>query len=146
MLTALRSSISRIAKTPSTTRPALRAFGGYAGQSVEDHDLIKKHDDWVIEETNFCIGRFSSIRYKETDDLARRTKRLIEMQQCYMHTRLRDGTCIAHTGMTMLQCCDMPTPYHTFNESTLLKWTWDECYDEAFDDAPVPVSPAPQKK
>lgn len=105
--------------------------------TVTDEELVRKHDDWVIEETNFCLGRVSHMRYLETEDMARRAKRTIESQRCYMHTRLRDGTCIPVTGLTQLQCVDKPAPLHTFNEPTLCKWTWDECYDEAFDDAPV---------
>ena len=86
---------------------------------MTDEDLVRKHDDWVIEETNFCLGRISHLRFKETEDLARRVKRMIESQRVYMHTRLRDGTCIPFTGLNMRQTTDCPAPFHTFNEPTL---------------------------
>lgn len=43
--------------SPSSSRIFHRSFGAYEGQPVKSEDLIKKSDDWVIEETNFCLGR-----------------------------------------------------------------------------------------
>eukprot|EP00438_Fugacium_kawagutii_P022022 Skav232742 [mRNA] locus=scaffold4478:493:8339:+ [translate_table: standard] len=77
----------------------LRYFSAYEGQEVTDDQLVKKSDDWAIEETNFCLGRTSFIRYKETDDLARRTKHLMDCQLNKQHTRLRDGTVIPYTAL-----------------------------------------------
>merc|ERR1719311_594463 len=57
-----------------------RCFSEYEGSHVKDEDLVKKSDDWAIEETNFCFGRISFVRYKETDDLARRTQHLMDTQ------------------------------------------------------------------
>ncbi|CAK9045436.1 unnamed protein product [Durusdinium trenchii] len=68
-----------------------RFFSAYEGQEVTDDQLVKKSSDWAIEETNFCLGRTSFVRYKETDDLARRTKHLMDCQLNKQHTRLRDG-------------------------------------------------------
>merc|ERR1719265_2767400 len=69
-----------------------RFFSEYEGQNVTDAQLVKKSDDWVIEETNFCLGRTTYVRFKDTDDLARRTQHLMDTQLAKQHTRLRDGT------------------------------------------------------
>ncbi|CAE8603329.1 unnamed protein product [Polarella glacialis] len=61
-------------------RASQRLFSDYEGQNVTDDQLVKKSDDWAIEETNFCLGRTSFVRFKETDDLARRTKHLMDCQ------------------------------------------------------------------
>ena len=50
-----------------------------APPQVQDSELIKQKDDWVIEETNFCLGRMSFPRFRETDDLARRTQMFMAM-------------------------------------------------------------------
>lgn len=47
-----------------------RLFSAYEGQEVADDQLVKKSDDWAIEETNFCLGRTSFVRYTEEMDLA----------------------------------------------------------------------------
>jgi len=96
--------------------------------------LIKKSDDWVIEETNFCLGRVARLRYLETDDLAHRVKHLMDSQTVKMHTRLRDGTCIPVSGLFLSDVMDKPTPTHIFQELPLLKWTWDETYEEGFEE------------
>jgi len=94
---------------------------------------VKKKDDWVIEETNFCLGRVGTLRFKETDDLARRTQHLMDSQISKQHTRLRDGTIIPFTSLYLHECIDWPAPAHIFLEQPLLKWTWDETYDEAYE-------------
>ena len=43
-------------KATAATATQARNFSAYQGQYVEDKDLVKKNDDWVIEETNFCLG------------------------------------------------------------------------------------------
>eukprot|EP00386_Alphamonas_edax_P016247 GDKI01049626.1.p2 GENE.GDKI01049626.1~~GDKI01049626.1.p2 ORF type:complete len:164 (-),score=22.43 GDKI01049626.1:45-509(-) len=127
-------------------RQFARNFSGYDGQDVADHQLIKKNDDWVIEETNFCLGRTSYVRFKETDDYARRTLHLMDCQLGKMHTRLRDGTCIPYTAFYLDDVLDKPGPSHCFVEVPLLKWTWDETYDEAYEDAePSPQETQPAK-
>ena len=50
------------------------------------------------------------------------------------HTRLRDGTVIPYTGMCLDEMVDKPAPVHIFTEMPLLKWTWDETYDEAYEE------------
>lgn len=50
--------------------------GAPEGKPVSDAELVKKSDDWAIEETNVCLGRVTFVRFKEMDDLARRTQRL----------------------------------------------------------------------
>lgn len=149
MLSLATRSVARSVRPafqPAVFATSKRAFSGYVGQVVKDEDLVKQSDDWVIEETNFCLGRMSALRYRETDDLARRIKRLIESQRVRMHTRLRDGTCIPYTGLTIVDITDRPVPFHTFQEPPLIKWTWDECYDEAFDDEPAKEIPQAKKK
>jgi len=134
MLSRLFSS--RVAQTAARNgRPALhvRAFSAYAGTPVTTEMLEKKNEDWAIEETNFCLGRAGFVRYKEEDDLARRTLHLIESQYSRMHTRLRDGTCIPVSGLYLDDCIDHPAPAHIFVEMPLLKWTWDNTYDEAYE-------------
>merc|ERR1719436_1343414 len=128
---------SRVAPRPATAvfhqRASQRLFSDYEGQSVTDDQLVKKSDDWAIEETNFCLGRTSFVRYKETDDLARRTKHLMDCQLAKQHTRLRDGTVIPFTALFLDDIIDKPGPAHIFTEQPLLKWTWDETYDEAYE-------------
>merc|ERR1719394_420219 len=97
------------------------------------HNSSKKSDDWAIEGTNFCLGRICFPRYKETDDLARRTQYLMDTQLSKQHTRLRDGTVIPFTGMFLDDIIDKPGPCHIFTGMPLLKWTWDETYDEAYE-------------
>mmetsp|Transcript_111033 Transcript_111033/g.314240 ORF Transcript_111033/g.314240 Transcript_111033/m.314240 type:complete len:83 (-) Transcript_111033:118-366(-) len=75
----------------------------------------------------------SHVRYKETDDLARRTKHLMDTQLSKQHTRLRDGTVIPFTALYLDDIIDKPGPVHIFTEQPLLKWTWDETYDEAYE-------------
>merc|ERR1719271_1581402 len=82
-----------VAPTMKAMAGSRRCFSEYEGQHVKDDELVKKSDDWAIEETNFCLGRISFVRYKETDDLARRTQHLMDTQLSKQHTRLRDGTC-----------------------------------------------------
>merc|ERR1719471_1720328 len=134
----LRGSLTAC-RVPSTAIPApalmtmgRRWFSEYEGQNVTDADLVKQ-DDWVIEETNFCLGRVSFVRFKETDDLARRTKHLMDCQLSKQHTRLRDGTVIPFTALFLDDIIDKPGPAHIFTEQPLLKWTWDETYDEAYE-------------
>merc|ERR1719335_2069007 len=131
---------SRLAVRQTMARPlqpmqnvGKRFFSEYEGQTVTDEQLVKKSDDWAIEETNFCLGRISFVRYKETDDLARRTQHLMDTQLNIQHTRLRDGTVIPVTGLFLDQMIDYPGPVHIFTEMPLLKWTWDETYDEAYE-------------
>jgi len=112
--------------------PASRSFSAYAGQNVEDKDLVKQHEDWAVEETNFCLGRVGHVRYREEDDLARRTLQLIESQYSRMHTRLRDGTCIPVSALYLDDMIDWPAPNHIFVEMPLLKWTWDATYEESY--------------
>eukprot|EP00928_Gymnodinium_smaydae_P095786 TRINITY_DN82_c0_g2_i1.p1 TRINITY_DN82_c0_g2~~TRINITY_DN82_c0_g2_i1.p1 ORF type:complete len:152 (+),score=41.87 TRINITY_DN82_c0_g2_i1:104-559(+) len=114
-------------------RFGVRHFSEYEGQNVSDDQLVKKADDWVIEETNFCLGRVSFPRFKETDDLARRTQHLMDCQLAKQHTRLRDGTVIPYTVLFLDDILDKPGPAHIFTEQPLLKWTWDETYDEAYE-------------
>eukprot|EP00928_Gymnodinium_smaydae_P008117 TRINITY_DN1293_c0_g1_i1.p2 TRINITY_DN1293_c0_g1~~TRINITY_DN1293_c0_g1_i1.p2 ORF type:complete len:146 (-),score=33.51 TRINITY_DN1293_c0_g1_i1:127-564(-) len=111
----------------------VRRFSEYEGQNVSDAQLVKQADDWVIEETNFCLGRVSFPRFKETDDLARRTQHLMDCQLAKQHTRLRDGTVIPYTVLFLDDILDKPGPAHIFTEQPLLKWTWDETYDEAYE-------------
>ena len=47
---------SRRSVTATTLAPATRKFSAYTGQAVTDEDLVQQKDDWVIEETNFCLG------------------------------------------------------------------------------------------
>lgn len=125
---AHRSLFAPLARGATGTR----SFSAYAGQPVSDEQLVKKSDDWAIEETNFCLGRVGMVRYKEEDDLARRTLHLIESQFNRMHTRLRDGTCIPVTALFLDDMIDKPAPMHVFVEMPLLKWTWDTTYEEAY--------------
>ncbi|KEP63160.1 UNVERIFIED_CONTAM: hypothetical protein HHA_221510 [Hammondia hammondi] len=122
-----------------------RPFSGYDGQPVTSEQLIKKSDDWVIEETNFCLGRTAPLRFKETDDLAHRVLHVMDSQLVKMHTRLRDGTCIPVMGLYILDVVDKPTPLHQFVEPPLLKWTWDHTYSEAYEDKPS-AEASPKKK
>merc|ERR1712039_722978 len=97
--TLSRSIAARRTPTAFPVRMGQRFFSEYEGQNVTDADLVKKSDDWAIEETNFCLGRTSFVRFKETDDLARRTKHLMDTQMAKQHTRLRDGTVIPFTAL-----------------------------------------------
>jgi hypothetical protein len=108
----------------------------FEGRSVKSEDLVKKSEDWVIEETNFCLGRVGPIEFKAEDDLARRSLHLMNSQVNKMHTRLRDGTCIPYMSLFLPDLLDKPTPAHSFLERPLLKYTWDETYEEAYEDAP----------
>ena len=117
----------------------VRRFGVYEGQDVSSEQLVKRSDDWVIEETNFCLGRRTVWpRFKEEDDLARRTMQIMDSQMNKMHTRLRDGTVIPYTAMYLDMMIDYPIPLHVFVESPLLKYTWDETYEDAYDDPAHP--------
>ena len=44
-------------RAPWSPGVSLRAFASYQGQKVTSDQLLKKQDDWIIEETNFCLGR-----------------------------------------------------------------------------------------
>lgn len=76
---------------------------------------------------------FQELRFKDTDDLARRTLQIMDSQLSKMHTRLRDGTCVPYMTLSLHQVVDRPCPNHVFIEQPLLKWTWDEAYDEAYE-------------
>eukprot|EP00389_Voromonas_pontica_P010394 GDKH01015802.1.p1 GENE.GDKH01015802.1~~GDKH01015802.1.p1 ORF type:complete len:163 (+),score=14.94 GDKH01015802.1:151-639(+) len=129
--------LSRSSRTSSRIAPSgIRAFSAYEGQEVSDAQLIKKSDDWAIEETNFCFGRKGPPRYKATDDQARRTLYLMDTQLCRMHTRLRDGTVIPYMNFELTWMNDVPVPEHTYVEKPIIKYTWDETYDDAWEDAP----------
>merc|ERR1719444_416840 len=127
------ASLTAASRFPAMQPVGKRCFSEYEGQHVTDEALVKKSDDWVIEETNFCLGRMSFVRFKETDDLARRTKHLMDTQLAKQHTRLRDGTVIPFTALFLDDIIDKPGPAHIFTEQPLLKWTWDETYDEAYE-------------
>ncbi|EEQ99718.1 conserved hypothetical protein [Perkinsus marinus ATCC 50983] len=115
-----------------------RLFSIYEGQTVQESELIPQEDDWVIEETNFCLGRNCYVRFREEDDLARRALHQMDSQLNKMHTRLRDGTVIPYMSFHPDEMVDRPAPIHTFSEKPLLKWTWDETYEEAYDDPEAP--------
>eukprot|EP00927_Polykrikos_kofoidii_P043923 TRINITY_DN3801_c0_g1_i1.p2 TRINITY_DN3801_c0_g1~~TRINITY_DN3801_c0_g1_i1.p2 ORF type:complete len:145 (+),score=22.57 TRINITY_DN3801_c0_g1_i1:67-501(+) len=129
----VRSGLVGRCLVPRLPGVSARYFSAYEGQDVTDEQLVKKSDDWAIEETNFCLGRVSFTRFKETDDLARRTQHLMDCQLSKQHTRLRDGTVIPFTAMFLDDIVDKPGPCHIFTEMPLLKWTWDETYDEAYE-------------
>merc|ERR1712194_863194 len=122
MLSA-RAAVGRRAGFKALAAPK-RAFGGYTGQYVADEDLVRKNDDWVIEETNFCLGRTANIRFRETDDMARRVKRILEHQTCYMHTRLRDGTVIPFSSYGIMGVMERPIAAETHLEQAVIKWCW----------------------
>ncbi|CAD2099191.1 conserved Plasmodium protein, unknown function [Plasmodium vinckei brucechwatti] len=109
-------------------------FSGYSGKHVSDKDLIKKSDDWYIEETNFCLGRVTKLRFSEKDDMARRVLKIMDSQISKMYTRLRDGTVIPYMSFYLNDVIDKPAPNHQFIEQPLIKWTWDEAYDEAYEE------------
>ncbi len=139
MLTQRLSSVVSRRAGSSPLATSIRCFGVYEGQDVSAESLVKKSDDWVIEETNFCLGRRANWpRFKEEDDLARRTMQLMDSQINKMHTRLRDGTVIPFTAMYLDQMIDYPIPLHVFVEQPLLKYTWDETYEDAYDDPAHP--------
>ncbi|AFZ79083.1 hypothetical protein BEWA_019280 [Theileria equi strain WA] len=106
----------------------------YTGKNVTTKDLEKADPKWAIEETNFCLGKVTEPIFKDTDDLARRTLQIMDSQLSKMHTRLRDGTCVPYMTLSLHQVVDRPCPNHVFMEQPLLKWTWDETYDEAYED------------
>ena len=56
MLTALRKAVNPALRQGAVAQQT-RAMSAYAGQVLKDGDLVKKKDDWAIEETNFCLGR-----------------------------------------------------------------------------------------
>ena len=139
MLANRSTLISSRISTLRSMRGSKRLFGVYEGQDVSSEQLVKKSDDWVVEETNFCLGRRTNWpRFKEEDDLARRTMQMMDSQMNKMHTRLRDGTVIPFTSMYLDQMIDYPIPLHVFVETPLLKYTWDETYEDAYDDPAHP--------
>merc|ERR1719197_92817 len=109
MLVSIRSRAVMRRSVPPVLK-SCRFFSEYEGQNVEDEQLVKKSDDWAIEETNFCLGRTSFVRFKETDDLARRTKHMMDTQLAKQHTRLRDGTVIPYTALFLTDVLDKPGP------------------------------------
>jgi hypothetical protein len=119
-------------------RATKRSFSFFEGRTVKSEELVKKQNDWVIEETNFCLGRMGPIQFREEDDLPRRSLQLMNTQVNKMHTRLRDGTCIPYMSLFLPDLLDKPTPAHTFLERPLLKYTWDETYEEAYDQPTQP--------
>ncbi|CRG93001.1 conserved Plasmodium protein, unknown function [Plasmodium gallinaceum] len=109
-------------------------FSGYTGKHISDKDLVKKSDDWYIEETNFCLGRVTKLRFSENDDMARRVLKIMDSQLSKMYTRMRDGTVIPFMSFYLNDVIDKPAPNHQFIEQPLIKWTWDEAYDEAYEE------------
>ncbi|CRH00431.1 conserved Plasmodium protein, unknown function [Plasmodium relictum] len=109
-------------------------FSGYTGKYINDKDLVKKSDDWYIEETNFCLGRVTKLRFSENDDMARRVLKIMDSQLSKMYTRMRDGTVIPYMSFYLNDVIDKPAPNHQFIEQPLIKWTWDEAYDEAYEE------------
>ncbi|VWU49151.1 cytochrome c oxidase subunit ApiCOX18, putative [Hepatocystis sp. ex Piliocolobus tephrosceles] len=109
-------------------------FSVYTGKHVSDSDLVKKKDDWYIEETNFCLGRVTKLRFSEKDDMARRVLKIMDSQLSKMYTRMRDGTVIPFMSFYLNDVIDKPAPNHQFIEQPLIKWTWDEAYDEAYEE------------
>ncbi|CDJ65890.1 hypothetical protein, conserved [Eimeria necatrix] len=47
----------KAAKTLGALGASVRPFASYQGQKVTSEQLLKKNDEWLIEETNFCLGR-----------------------------------------------------------------------------------------
>ncbi|KAI4837750.1 cytochrome c oxidase subunit ApiCOX18 [Plasmodium brasilianum] len=109
-------------------------FSGYTGKHVTDKDLVKKNNDWYIEETNFCLGKVTKLRFSEKDDMARRVLKIMDSQISKMYTRMRDGTVIPYMSFYLNDVIDKPAPNHQFIEQPLIKWTWDEAYDEAYEE------------
>lgn len=109
-------------------------FSGYLGKHVEDKDLIKKNEDWYIEETNFCLGKVTNLKFSEKDDMARRVMKIMDSQLSKMYTRMCDGTVIPFMSFFLNEVIDKPAPNHIFIEQPLIKWTWDEAYDEAYEE------------
>ncbi|SBT77436.1 conserved Plasmodium protein, unknown function [Plasmodium ovale] len=109
-------------------------FSGYTGKHISENDLVKKNDDWYIEETNFCLGRVTKLRFSEKDDMARRVLKIMDSQLSKMYTRMRDGTVIPYMSFYLNDVIDKPAPNHQFIEQPLIKWTWDEAYDEAYEE------------
>ena len=116
---------------------SLTKLSFYEGRHVTKDRLVKKSPEWVVEETNFCLGRTGPIQFREEDDLPRRTMQLMNSQVNKMHTRLRDGTCIPYMSLFVPDLLDKPTPAHSFLERPLIKYTWDEVYEEAYDEVPA---------
>jgi hypothetical protein len=114
-------------------RQSSRILSFFEGRTVRSEELVKKQPDWVIEETNFCLGRMGPVQFREEDDLPRRSLQLMNTQVNKMHTRLRDGTCIPYMSLFLPDLLDKPIPAHTFLERPLLKYTWDETYEEAYE-------------
>eukprot|EP01067_Filipodium_phascolosomae_P007285 Filipodium_phascolosomae@DN5786_c0_g1_i1.p1 len=115
---------------------AVRNFSAdhWEGKNMTSEELVKQADDWAVEETNFCLGRTSNrIWYREEDDLARRTQLILDAQTNTMHTRLRDGTCIPVMSLLLTDMIDLPTPKEIWLEHPLLKFSWDETYDDAWE-------------
>lgn len=122
-----------------TNKPRLpfckRLFATYEGRAIADEELIKESDDWAVEETNFCLGRFPAHTYfPETADMARRTLQLMETQKSRMFTRLRDGTVIPVMGQMIHAVYDNPDTLFNYFERPVVKYTWDETYDDAWED------------
>ena len=62
----------------------------------------------------------------------------METQIVKMHTRLRDGTVIPVTGRELFEVIETPQPGHKFHEQPLVKFTWDNIYNEALEDVEQP--------
>ncbi|BAM39931.1 conserved hypothetical protein [Theileria orientalis strain Shintoku] len=130
-----RLTLSRVGNKIRFNGLQTRSFSSvYSGKDISSKDLEKKDPNWAIEETNFCLGKVTEMIFKDTDDLARRTLQIMDSQLSRMHTRLRDGTCVPYMTLSLHQVVDRPIPNHVFVEQPLLKWTWDEAYDEAYED------------
>ncbi|UKJ90220.1 hypothetical protein MACJ_001151 [Theileria orientalis] len=131
----IRPTLSRVGNKIRFNGVQKRSFASvYSGKDISSKDLEKKDPNWAIEETNFCLGKVTEMIFKDTDDLARRTLQIMDSQLSRMHTRLRDGTCVPYMTLSLHQVVDRPIPNHVFVEQPLLKWTWDEAYDEAYED------------
>jgi hypothetical protein len=53
-------------------RSTRRTLSFFEGRTVKSEELVKKQSDWVIEETNFCLGRMGPVQFREEDDPQRR--------------------------------------------------------------------------
>ena len=120
-------------------RLSRRLLSVYEGRTVTSEELVKKSEDWVIEETNFCLGRATTPQFNAEDDLPRRALQLMNTQINKMHTRLRDGTCIPYMSLFLPDLLDKPIPAHSFVERPLIKYTWDETYEEAYEDPSLKI-------
>ncbi|SBT36135.1 hypothetical protein POVWA2_030570 [Plasmodium ovale wallikeri] len=74
------------------------------------------------------------LRFSEKDDMARRVLKIMDSQLSKMYTRMRDGTVIPYMSFYLNDVIDKPAPNHQFIEQPLIKWTWDEAYDEAYEE------------